>query len=242
MSDYIETVPAEITAMIGDAFDAAKFTHDAGAAFLYLKCLNFAKLGTIHYEHIYSALEIHGEDRYDRPSFMYDLRRAEARLLAKLCRDVVELTESLRKRNGRRIAIDMTEVAKLNDSRSPGFSFEEREGVGNTPLTVDARSVIVKTSGIDRGTRLIIHHRTTLSYLPNDAILLAYVNVENLKSGSTWRTVNGGFLLKTGPRSFTPETAARSDCPPTSSIGSICLDSQQNLSSPLEWPLTSTIM
>ena len=199
MSDYIETVPAEITAMVGDAFDAAKFTHDARAALLDLKCLDFTKLGTVHYEHIYSSLDMKGGKGYGRSLFVDDLHRAEVRVVAKFCSDVVELTESLRKRNGRRIATDMAEIAKLNESRKPGFSFEEREGGGNVPSTAGARSVIVKTSGIDQGTRLIIHHSTTLSYLPNSAILLAYIKVENLIPGSTWRTVDGGLVVKDRP-------------------------------------------
>ncbi|KAL3775062.1 hypothetical protein ACHAW5_001196 [Stephanodiscus triporus] len=193
-SDYIKTVPAETTAMVGDAFDAAKFTRDANVAFKALKSLDFAKLGTIHYEHIYSALNREGDDWYGRSGyFVFDSLGAEVRVVAKFCSDIVELTESLRKRTGHRIAIDMAEVTKLNDSRTAEFSFEEKEKDESVPLT-SARSVIVRTSGktnLERGTRLIIHHSTTLSYLPNDAISLAYIKVENLIPGSTSRTIDG---------------------------------------------------
>ena len=201
-SDYVKTVPAETTAMVGDAFDAAKFTSDANTAFQALKSLDFAKLGTIHYEHIYSALNREGDDWYGRSGhFDFDSLGADVRVVAKFCRDIVELTESLRKRTGRRIAIDMAEVTKLNDSRKAEFSFEEKEKDGSVPLT-SARSVIVRTSGkadLDRGTRLIIHHSTTLSYLPNDALSLAYVKVENLIPGSTLRTIDGKLAVQDGP-------------------------------------------
>jgi hypothetical protein len=193
-SDYIKTVPAETTAMVGDAFDAAKFTRDANVAFKALKSLDFAKLGTIHYEHIYSALNREGDDWYGRSGyFVFDSLGAEVRVVAKFCSDIVELTESLRKRTGHRIAIDMAEVTKLNDSRIAEFSFEEKEKDESVPFT-SARSVIVRTSGktdLERGTRLIIHDSTTLSYLPNDAISLAYIKVENLIPGSTSRTIDG---------------------------------------------------
>jgi hypothetical protein len=58
----------------------------------------------------------------------------------------------------------MAEITKLSDSQNAGLSFEENEKDGSVPLTT-ARSVIVRTSGkadLDRGTRLIIHHSTTL--------------------------------------------------------------------------------
>jgi hypothetical protein len=94
----------------------------------------------------------------------------------------------------------MAEVTKLSDSREAGFSFEEneKEKDGSVPLTT-ARSVIVRTSGkadLDRGTRLIIHHSTTHSYLPNDAISLAYVKVENLIPGSSSRTIDGKLAVQ----------------------------------------------
>jgi hypothetical protein len=106
MSDYIKTVPAEITAMVGDdAFDASKFTNYARDAFRALKDLDFAEHGTIPYEHIYSALYKEGDDWYGRSKFVHD-DSIDVRAIAKFCRDVVHLTETLRKRNGRRLAID----------------------------------------------------------------------------------------------------------------------------------------
>jgi len=94
-------VPAETTAMVGDAFDAAKFTSDTNTAFQALKSLDFAKLGTIHYEHIYSALNREGDDWCGRSGhFDFDSLGADVRVVAKFCRDVVELTKSLRKRTG----------------------------------------------------------------------------------------------------------------------------------------------
>ncbi len=42
--------------MVGDAFNAVKFMSDANTAFQALKSLDFAKLGTIHYKHIYTLL------------------------------------------------------------------------------------------------------------------------------------------------------------------------------------------
>jgi len=95
----------------------------------------------------------------------------------------------------------MAKVIKLNDSRKAEFSFEENEKEGSVPLTI-ARSVIVRTSGkadLDRGIRLIIHHSTILSYLPNDAISLAYIKVENLIPRSTSRTINGKLAVQDGP-------------------------------------------
>jgi hypothetical protein len=109
MSDYIKTVPVEITAMVGvDAFDAFKFTNDARDAFHALRDLDFAELGTIHYEHIYSALDREGDDWYGRSKFVHD-DSIDVRAIAKFYRDVVHLTETLRRRNGRRIAIDDAE-------------------------------------------------------------------------------------------------------------------------------------
>ncbi len=196
-SDYVKTVPAETTSMVGDAFNAAKFTSDANTAFQALKRLHFAKL----YEHIYSTLNREGDDWCGCSGhFDFDSLRANIRVVAKFCRDIVELTKLLRKRNGRRIAIDMAEITKLSDSRKAGFSFEENEKDGSVPLTT-ARSVIVRTSGktdLDRGTRLIIHHSTTLLYLPNHAILLAYVKVENLIPGSSSRTIDGKLAVQDG--------------------------------------------
>ena len=96
----------------------------------------------------------------------------------------------------------MAEVTKLSDSWKAGFSFEEngKEKDGSVPLTT-ARSVIVRTSGkadLDRGTRLIIHHSTTLSYLPNDAISLAHVKVENLIPGSSSMAIDGKLAVQDG--------------------------------------------
>ena len=188
MSDYIKTVPAEITAMVGDdAFDASKFTSDALDAFRALRDLDFAELGTIHYEHIYSALDREGDDWYGRSKFVHD-DSIDVRAIAKFCRDVVHLTETLRKLIGRRIAIDDAEgVVKLNESRMAGLAFEEKDAEdGNddpsstTAAVASARRVIVRTSGVDRGTRLIIHRDAAMSYLPNDAISLAYLRAENL--------------------------------------------------------------
>lgn len=51
-SDYVKTLSAETSAMVGDAFNAVKFMSDANTAFQALKSLDFAKLGTIHYKHI----------------------------------------------------------------------------------------------------------------------------------------------------------------------------------------------
>jgi hypothetical protein len=87
--------------MLGDAFNATKFTSDANMAFQALKSLDFAKLGTIHYEHNYSALNREGDGWYSHSvHFDFDSLGADVRVVAKFCRDIVELTESLRKRTG----------------------------------------------------------------------------------------------------------------------------------------------
>ena len=209
-SKYIETVPEENAFMVGgDAFDAAKFTSDARAAYSALKSLDFAKLGTIQYEHIYSAMDIEGEHGIEGEHhggyFMskYDFLGTNVRVVADLCRDIVELTETLRKRNGRRIAIDMAEVTKLNESRKAGFFFT-RDDADEEERALGACEVIrVMTSGVlpgyGYGTSLHIYNDITQAYLPNDAISLAYIKVENLMSGSTWRTAEGGLAVKDRP-------------------------------------------
>ena len=116
-SDDAKTVPAETTAMVGDAFDAAKYTSDANTAFQALKSLHFAKLGTIHYEHIYSTLNREGDDWCGCSGHLnFDSLGADVCVVAKFCRDIVELTKLLRKHTGRCIAIGMAEITKLSDS------------------------------------------------------------------------------------------------------------------------------
>jgi hypothetical protein len=133
----------------------------------------------------------------------YDFLGTNVRVVADLCRDIVELTETLRKRNGRRIAIDMAEVTKLNESRKAGFFFT-RDDTDEEERALGACEVIrVMTSGVlpgyGYGTSLHIYNDTTQAYLPNDAISLAYIKVENLMSGSTWRTAEGGLAVKDRP-------------------------------------------
>ena len=98
---YITTVTARIKAMVGDAFDDAEFTRDNLRAFAALKGLKFDGLGTAHFEHIQAALT------ENEKAWRGGSHRDDVYAIQQFCVRIVELTESLRQRTGRRIANDL---------------------------------------------------------------------------------------------------------------------------------------
>ena len=116
---YITTVPARIRAMVGNAFDDAHFMRDNLKAFCALKSLKFENLGTAHYEHIQAALT-ENEGVWRGGSHKDDVY-----VIQQFCVRIVQLTESLRQRTGRRIANDVAMITASDATGDAGRPFEE---------------------------------------------------------------------------------------------------------------------
>lgn len=105
---YINIVPAECTAMVGDAFNSDNFIRDHNAAFNALKNFEFDRINSTGYEHIHSVLDEFQED--------WRCIMNEMDTIFHFCRHIVELTQSFKNVTGRRIANDDGD-AELHDDK-----------------------------------------------------------------------------------------------------------------------------
>ncbi len=174
---YINIIPAECTAMVGDAFNSDKFIRDHIAAFNALKKFEF-RIGAISYEHIYSALDEFQEDWRIGPL------QKEIDAIFHFCGCIVGLTQSFEKRTGHRIANDATTSYDVTDDGDAKLK-DDKSGWGtiasysDEPPKVGSNfaSVRVRATGCYEDT-LLIHDNISLWYLPNDAHILAYIRLD----------------------------------------------------------------
>ncbi|KAL3763979.1 hypothetical protein ACHAW5_007598 [Stephanodiscus triporus] len=170
--------------MVGDAFDDAQFTRDNLLAFNALKRLEFEGLGTVHYEHIQAALT-ENEGAWRGGSHQDDVYAIQ-----QFCQRIVQLTESLRQRTGRRIANDVVGTTASDAAGDAGPPFEEpdlassetKEEAKTEGLQCNEDGNAALTSG--QYEEAVRHYNAALLYLPDNAIILsnralAYTKMEN---------------------------------------------------------------
>jgi len=110
---YLNTVPAEMTAMIGAAFNIALFSHDIGKAFANLNNLSFDGMGAKDYDNIQAVLS------KNETAWQKDPQKIEIYTIQQFFLRLMDFAKSLEQHTGRSFEAAAPQAINRSSSPSP---------------------------------------------------------------------------------------------------------------------------
>ena len=120
---FLATVPIEMTAMIGAAFNTMLFSQDVVKAFTNLKNLSFDGMGTRDFDNIQAALSKQEHEWRQGP------KKIEVFVIQQFCLRMVDFATSLKQRTGRTFEAAPATGSSPSPSPSPSSSSSLRQVV-----------------------------------------------------------------------------------------------------------------